>query len=58
MYTKIEIEKGDEDTEKEVEKERGDEIKNLGRTINREGTEWGLGREKNPPPLKRQAVYP
>ena len=53
MYTKIEIEKGDEDTEKEVEKERGDEIKNLGRTINREGTEWGLGREKNLPPLKR-----
>ena len=50
MYTMIETERGDEYTEKEVEKERGDEIKSLGRTVNREGTEWGLGREKNPPP--------
>ena len=43
--------------EKEAEKERGNEIKkfnktilqtqNLGRTVNREGTEWGLGREKS-----------
>ena len=43
--------------EKEAEKERGDEIKkfhktilltqNLGRTINRECMEWGLGREKS-----------
>ena len=63
MYTKIEtekgdeIERGDEDTEKEAEKERGDEIKkfqktilqtqNLGRMVNSEGTEWGLGREKS-----------
>ena len=52
MYTKIEIEKGDEiervdeDTKKEAEKERGDEIKNLGRAVNREGTEWGLGKGK------------
>ena len=52
-----ETEKGDEYTEKEAEKERDDEIKkfhktilqtqNLGRTVNREGTEWGLGREKS-----------
>ena len=55
---------------KETEVERGDEIKkfqktilqtqNLGRTVNRECTEWGLGREENlplseenlPPPVK------
>ena len=52
-----ETEKGDEYTEKEAKKERDDEIKkfhktilqtqNLGRTVNREGTEWGLGREKS-----------
>ena len=52
-----ETEKGDEYTEKEAEKERDDEIKkfhktilqtqNLGRTVNREGTKWGLGREKS-----------
>ena len=63
MYTKIEIEggdeieRGDEYTEKEAQKERDDKIKkfhkkilqtqNLGRTVNREGTEWGLGREKS-----------
>ena len=51
-----------------MEKERGDEIKkfqktilqtqNLGRTVNREGMEWRLGREKNLPPSERQAVYP
>ena len=51
-----ETKKGDEYTEKEAEKERGDEIKrfhktilqtqNLGRMVNIEGTEWGLGREK------------
>ena len=56
-------ERGDEDTKKEAEKERGDEIKkfqkmilqtqNLGRTVNKGGTEWGLGREKNLPPSKR-----
>ena len=50
MYTMIETERGDEYTEKEVEKERGDEIKSLGRTVNREGTELGLRREKNLPP--------
>ena len=43
--------------EKEAKKKRGDEIKkfhktilqtqNLGRTVNREGTKWGLGREKS-----------
>ena len=43
--------------EKEAEKERGNEIKkfnktilqtqSLGKTVNREGTEWGLGREKS-----------
>ena len=43
--------------EKEAEKERDDEIKkfhkkilqtqNLGKTVNREGTDWGLGREKS-----------
>ena len=43
MYTTIETERGDEYTEKEAEKERGDEIKSLGRTV--KGTEWGLGRE-------------
>ena len=42
--------------EKEAEKDRGDEIKkfdktilqtqNLGRMVNCEGAEWGLGREK------------
>ena len=74
MYTKIEIEGGDEIergneyTEKEAEKERGDEIKkfqktilqtqNLGRMINRESTKWGLRREKKQPPSERQAVYP
>ena len=52
-----ETEKGDEHAEKEVEKERGDKIKkfdktilqtqNLGRMVNSEGTEWGLGREKS-----------
>ena len=67
MYTKIEIERGDEYTEKEAEKKRGDEIKkfqktilqtqNLGRMINRESTKWGLGREKKQPPSERQAVY-
>ncbi|KAK7856003.1 hypothetical protein CFP56_025488 [Quercus suber] len=46
MYTTIETERGDEYTEKEAEKERGDEIKSLGRTVNREGMEWGVGREK------------
>ena len=74
MQTKIEIERGNEteraneDTKKVVDKERGDEIKkfqkmilqtqNLGRTVNKEGTEWGLGREKNLPPLERQVGYP
>ena len=74
MQTKIEIErgneieKGDENMGKEAEKERGDEIKkfqktilqtqSLGRIVNREGTEWGLGREKNLPPSERQAMYP
>ena len=43
MYTTIETKRGDEYTEKEAEKERGDEIKSLGRTV--KGTEWGLGRE-------------
>ena len=48
---------------KEAEKEKGDEIKkfqktilqtqSLGRIVNREGTEWGLGREKNLPPSER-----
>ena len=33
MYTKIEIERGDEYTEKEAEKERGDEIKKFQKTI-------------------------
>ena len=52
-----ETEKVDEYTEKEAEKERGDEVKkfhktilqtqNLGKMVNREGTEWGLGREKS-----------
>ena len=56
------------DTEKEAEKERGDEIKkfqktilqtqNLGRMKNREGMDWGMGREKNLPPSEKQAVYP
>ena len=55
-------------TQRVTEKERGDEIKrfqkmilhtqNLGRTVNREGLEWGLGREKNLPPSERQVVYP
>ena len=74
MYTKIEIEKGNEigrgneDTVKQAEKERGDEIKkfqktilqtqNLGRMVNREGTEWGLGREKNLPPSEKKPMYP
>ena len=49
--------------EKEAEVERGDEIRklqktisqtqNLGKTVNKERTEWGLGREENlPPPVK------
>ena len=52
-----ETEKVDEYMKKEAEKERGDEVKkfhktilqiqNLGRMVNREGTEWGLGREKS-----------
>ena len=52
-----ELGRGDEYTEKDAEVERGDEIKkfqktilqtqNLGRTVNREGTKWGLGREKS-----------
>ena len=52
-----ETEKGDEHVEKEAEKESGDEIKkfdktilqtqNLGKMVNSEGTEWGLGREKS-----------
>ena len=68
MFTKTEIERGDEDMEIEAEKERGDEIKkfqkmilqtqNLGKTENREGMKWGLGREKNLPPSERQAMYP
>ena len=74
MYTMIEtekgdeIERGDEDTEKEAEKERGDEIKkfqktilqtqNLGRTVNRQGTKWGLGREKDLSPSEKQPMYP
>ena len=33
MYTKIEIERGDEDMEIEAEKERGDEIKKFQKTI-------------------------
>ena len=42
-------------TRRKKQRKRGDEIKkfqetilqtqNLGRTVNREGTEWGLGRE-------------
>ena len=50
-------------TQRKTEVERGDEIKkfqktilqtqNLGRTVNRERMEWGLGREENlPPPVK------
>ena len=33
MYTTIEIERGDEDTEIEAKKERGDEIKKFHKTI-------------------------
>ena len=45
MYTTIETERGNEYTEKEAEKERGDEIKSIGRTV--KGTEWGLGESKS-----------
>ena len=65
MYTNLEIERGNETKrgDEDMEKERGDEIKkfqkmilqtqNLGRTVNKGGTEWGLGREKNLPPSER-----
>ena len=52
-----ETEKGDEHAKKEAEKERGDKIKkfdktilqtqNLGKMVNSEGMEWGLGRKKS-----------